>query len=223
MHDLTQLVLHGGRGTVAEQPLELLGQVPVLGTEDLVDLRAEELRDDAGLVRERGLHLARDLLELVADVLRVHRRLLALEHARADLDRVRHDAHAALAGLHATGHVRGGRGIVDDDVVDDDAPQEDVDAGLAEGGGSFHDERVTVRAVPDGTSAQQTGDRVAREAVRTTRARASAGSTPAHAANARPEQESNAKLVLSAAGSGSPSAETRSGGPSQRPLPASSA
>ena len=40
------------------------------------------------LSRERGLDLARDLLELVADELRVDRRLLALEHPSADLDRV---------------------------------------------------------------------------------------------------------------------------------------
>ena len=45
-HDLPQLVLDRGGRPLAEQPLQLLGQVPVLGAEDLVDLGPEELGHD---------------------------------------------------------------------------------------------------------------------------------------------------------------------------------
>ena len=41
--------------------------------------------------------------------------------------------------------------IVDDDVLDDDTPHEDVDAGLAEGRGGFHVRRRTLRAPSDRT------------------------------------------------------------------------
>ena len=66
-----------------------LARCPFSGAEDLVDLGPEELGHHPRLVGERGLHLARDLLELVADELGVDRVLLALQHPRADLDRVR--------------------------------------------------------------------------------------------------------------------------------------
>jgi hypothetical protein len=112
--------------------------MPVLGPEDLVDLGAEELGDDPRLVGERGLDLARHLLELVADELGVDRALLALQHPRADLDRVHHDARRVVTGLDAPVQERRGRGIVDDDVVDDHAPHQDVDAGNSERRGGFH-------------------------------------------------------------------------------------
>ena len=57
-----------------------------------------------------------------------------------------------LARLHAAVQERRGGGIVDDDVLDDHPPHEDVDAGLAEGRGGFHGERLTVRAAPDRTA-----------------------------------------------------------------------
>jgi hypothetical protein len=132
-------VLHGGRGALAEQALQFLGEVPVLGAEDLVDLGTEELRDDPRLVRERALHLARDLLELVADELGVDRRVLALQDARADLDRVRDHVHGILAGIDAAIDERGRRRVVHDDVVDDHTPHQDMDARVAEWRSGFHD------------------------------------------------------------------------------------
>ena len=138
-HHLLELVLDRGRRLLAEQPPQLLGQVPVLLAEDLVDLRAEELGDHPRLVRERALHLARDLLELVADELRVDRRLLALQHPRADLDRVRDDLDRVLARLDPAVDERRRRRIVDDDVVDKHTPHQDVDPRLAEGRSGFHD------------------------------------------------------------------------------------
>ena len=148
-----QLVLHGGRRAVAEQARAArLRQVPVLGPEDLVDLGPEELGHDPRLVGERGLDLARDLLELVAHELGVDRGLLALEHPRADLDRVDHDARRRpRPPRSARSQERGGRGIVDDDVLDDHPPHQDVDAGLAEGRGGFHGERPRYARAPDGT------------------------------------------------------------------------
>ena len=119
--------------------------MPVLGAEDLVDLGPEELGHDPRLVGERGLDLATHLLELVAHELGVDRVLLALEHARADLDRVHHHAGRVLARLDAPVQERRGRGIVDDDVVDDHAPHQDVHARLAKRGGGFHADHATSR------------------------------------------------------------------------------
>ena len=126
--------------------------MPVLGAEDLVDLGPEELGDDPRLVRERGLDLARDLLELVAHELRVDGGLLALQHARADLDRVGHDLRPASspASIRRSTNAAVG-GIVDDDVLDDHPPHQDVDAGLAEGRGGFHGSDPTLRGAPDRT------------------------------------------------------------------------
>ena len=130
-HHGLQPVLHGGGGLVPEQARELARQHPGLGPEHLVDLRAEELRDHARLVGERRLDLARDLLELVAHELRVQPRLLALQHARADLDRVVDHAHRVLAGLQPRAHEGGRRRIVDDEALHEHAPHEHVDPLLA--------------------------------------------------------------------------------------------
>ena len=45
-------------------------------------------------------------------------------------------------------------GIVDDDVLDDHAPHQDVDAGVAKWCGGLHEQPPTLRAAPDGTSAR---------------------------------------------------------------------
>ena len=86
-------MLHRDRRLVAELALERLGQVPVLGPEDLVDPLVEELGHRARPLGERGLDLARGLLELRPYEVGVGLGLLAVEHAGADLDRV--DQHAA--------------------------------------------------------------------------------------------------------------------------------
>ena len=55
----------------------------------------------------------------------------ALEHARTDLDRVDDHVRGVLAPFHAAVEERRRGGIVDDDVLDNHAPHEDVDARLA--------------------------------------------------------------------------------------------
>ena len=137
-HHGLQLVLDGDRRLGAEQPLELLGEVAVLGCEHVVHALAEELRDRAGLLGERALDLARDLLELRPHEVGVDLGLLAREDPRADLDRIHeHDGGvgprlAALAHQVDGAAVAHGEGVGDDDVADDG------DAGRAEWRGGFH-------------------------------------------------------------------------------------
>jgi hypothetical protein len=71
------------------------------GRERLVHLLAELVGHLAGAVGERHLHLARDLVELVLDELRVGAGLLAVEHARADLHGVGDHLDRVVARLLA--------------------------------------------------------------------------------------------------------------------------
>src|SRR5205814_10633316 len=81
-------VLHRDIALVGEVTLEPLAQMAALRAEHLVPLPAELLRALLGSFGEPRLDLARRALELVAHEVRVGSRLLALEHARADLEGV---------------------------------------------------------------------------------------------------------------------------------------
>ena len=125
---------------------------PFSGAEDLVDLGAEELGHHARLVGEGGLDLARDLLELVADELGVHARP-ARAPAPARRSRSRRSTTptgSSPASIRAV-QERGGRRIVDDDVLDDHAPHQDVDAGWRSGVAASISDHPRYGAVPDGT------------------------------------------------------------------------
>ena len=98
---------------------------------------------------ERRVELARGLLELRAHELGVDAGQLAVEHARADLDRLDHEAHRVLA---LAGQARGGL-VVDGQLLDVQPPVADVDLREGETDGSFHERRRTVRPAPDGTAA----------------------------------------------------------------------
>ena len=80
-----------------------------------------------------AVELARGLLELRAHELRVGAGLLAVEHARADLDRLDDEAHRVVA---LGGQPHGGL-VVDREEVDRQAAVGDLDAGEGEGEGSF--------------------------------------------------------------------------------------
>ena len=141
-HDRAQLVLDGDARLRPEQPLELLGQVAVLRPEHVVDALAQELGDDARLVRERLLDLARDLLELRPHELGVDLGLLAGEDPGADLDRVDQHAGGVGPGLLAVADEVHGDAVAHGEAVGDDDVAEERDPGWAQGRGSFHDGRV---------------------------------------------------------------------------------
>ena len=84
------------------------------------------------------VQLARGLLELRAYELGVGARLLAVEHARADLDRLDDEARRILT----LGGEPDGRLVVDRQPVDREAAVDDVDPREGERGGSFHSHRV---------------------------------------------------------------------------------
>ena len=117
LHGVSRLVLDRLGAAVREQLLERPGQPAALGVEYLVELRAELLGGRARLLAELGLHGLRHLLELGLDELGVGRRLLAVEHPRADLDRVRDDLVRIRSLLH-----QAHQAVVDDhEAVDLDA------------------------------------------------------------------------------------------------------
>ena len=79
----------------------------------------EELGDRARLLGELLLDVLRGLLELGLDELGVRAGLLAVEHARADLDGVAHDLDRVVAVLLALTHQPDGAFVLDDEAVDD--------------------------------------------------------------------------------------------------------
>ena len=85
---------------------------PVLA-EGLVDLRVEPLGDDAGALGELAA-TPRGLLELGSHEVGVRAGLLAVEHPRADLDRVERQLPRVLV-LARKAH---GAFVVDDEAVD---------------------------------------------------------------------------------------------------------
>ncbi len=96
--------------------------MPVLGAEHLVDARIEPLGDDPRALDERGIELARGLLELGPHELGVGAGLLAVEHARADLDRIGHEPRDVVAALLALARQPHGARVVDDEAVDQRRP-----------------------------------------------------------------------------------------------------
>ena len=94
-------VLHRDRGLVAEVARQRLGHVAVLGPEGVVDALVEALGHQPRALDEGRVELARGLLELGLDEVGVGARLLAVEHAGADRDRVEHQPRDVLAVLLA--------------------------------------------------------------------------------------------------------------------------
>ena len=84
------------------------------------------------------LQLARGLLELGLDELRVGAGLLAVEHARADLDGVADRLDRVVAVLLARANEADGALVLDDEAVDRDAIADDADVRLPEWSGCFH-------------------------------------------------------------------------------------
>ena len=136
--ELAHAVLHRGGAAVAEELLEVAGEPAGLGPEDLVDLGPEVLGDRARLVGELALDLARHALELGLHVLRVGRGLLAVEHARADLDRVPDGLDGIVARLLALAHEPDGAFVLEVELADDEPVADHGDMGLPEWGCGFH-------------------------------------------------------------------------------------
>ena len=78
------------------------------------------------------------LLELRLHELRVRAGLLAVEHARADLDRVADRLGRVVAVLLALANDANGALVVDDEAVDRDDIAEYADVRLPEWSGCFH-------------------------------------------------------------------------------------
>ncbi len=110
----------------------------VLGAEDLLDALVEVLRDLAGRVGELRVEVAGGLLELRLDELRVRAGLLAVEHARADLDGVADRLGRVVAVLLALANDANRALVVDDEAVDRDDIAEYADVWLPEWSGCFH-------------------------------------------------------------------------------------
>ena len=117
---LANAVLHRRGAAVAETPLELLRELTVLLAEYLADELFEELGDRARLLGELRLDVARGLLELGLDELGVGAGLLAVEHARADLDGVADGLGGVVPVLLALPDDADGALVVDDEAVDRD-------------------------------------------------------------------------------------------------------
>ena len=117
-----------------------------------------QLRDDLlGGRAQARLDVARGLLQVGAQHLDARARLLAIQHAGADLDRVGDDARRVLARVDRARDELGGDGVVDDDVLDDQAADERVDAGRAERGGGLHVQGRRLRPSADVEAAQPLG------------------------------------------------------------------
>src|SRR3954469_24657069 len=110
--------------------LDRLRDVPRLGPERLVDLAADLLGHLAGALGEHELDLARRLVELALHELGVGAGLLAVEHARSDLDRVRDHADGVGARLLPLPDEPDGALVVDDEAVDGEAVADRAYVGL---------------------------------------------------------------------------------------------
>jgi hypothetical protein len=138
LHQLAHPVLHRSRTPVTEPPLQFLGELAVVLTEDGRELLLEVLVDRARLVRELMLERARGLLELRLHELRVRAGLLAVEHAGADLHGVEHRLHGVVAVLLALADEPDRAFVLDNEAVDGDAVTEHADVGMPEWSGCFH-------------------------------------------------------------------------------------
>ena len=136
------LVLDGRARALAEVLLEQLGHDAGLGAEGRVDALRQLRADGPGALGELRLDLARLALELGLDVLRVGGRVLAVEHARADLDGLDDEIREVLAGVLALAGEAHGALVGQRQVLDADAVADQGDAVSEDGGGSFHDDLV---------------------------------------------------------------------------------
>ena len=141
---MTELVLDGGVEPLAEQPLELLGEVPVLGAEDLLDALVEELRDGAARGRRTTASTSAEAFSNSARTKSVCDAACSRASTRAPITTA---SISTLAGSSPASIARAhelDRPVVGDhQPVDDDGVGEDGDAGEAEGCGGFHGEDVT--------------------------------------------------------------------------------
>jgi hypothetical protein len=113
----------------------------------------EPLRHDPRAVDERRVELAGGLLELGLDEVGVGAGVLAIEHPRADGDRIEDEARDVLAQLLALARELDRAGVVDDEAVDPETIALGSHLGEGETSGSFHDlSRRTVGMGPDGTA-----------------------------------------------------------------------
>jgi hypothetical protein len=112
--------------------------VAVLRPEHLVDAIVEELRELARTVRELTVQIVRRLLELRLHELGVCAGLLAIEHARADLDGVQHDPDRIVAVLLALTDEPDGAVVLDHEAVDRDPVAHHAHVCLPEWSCSFH-------------------------------------------------------------------------------------
>ena len=119
--------------------LERPGEVPAVGAEELVHLLPQVLGHLLGPLGERRLDIARRAVELAAHEVGVGARLLAIEHARADLDRVDHRPRGVVAGLLALADEPHRALVVNHEPVDREAVADRADMRLSQGRGGFHD------------------------------------------------------------------------------------
>src|SRR3954452_20258821 len=140
------LVLHGLGAAVAEMAIERLRDMAVLGAEGLVDLAVELGGDLAGALGELPGEVACGALELRLDEVGVGPRLLPVEHARADLERVAHELRRIVARVEPLGDQADEALVLDRQPVDADAVAHDVDVREREWGRCFHGEGSEARA-----------------------------------------------------------------------------
>ena len=113
-------------------------EVPVLRAEHLLDALVEVLGHLACPVGELRVEVRGGLLELRLDELRVRAGLLAVEHARADLDGIADRLRRVVPVLLALANDANRALVVDDEAVDRDDVAEYADVGLPEWSGCFH-------------------------------------------------------------------------------------
>ena len=118
--------------------LERAREVPAVGAEELVDLLPEVVGHLLGPLRERRLDVARRAVELAPHEVGVGACLLAIEHARADLNGVDHRSHRVVAGLLALSHEPHGALVVNNQPVDREAVADRADVRLSQGCCGFH-------------------------------------------------------------------------------------
>src|SRR5215217_1221740 len=148
-HRGLDLVLDGGAGVRAEVAVQHARDMALLGAEGLLQPRPELGDDLLGRRAQALLDLVGGLLEVGAQHLDARARLLAVQHAGADLDRVGDHARGILAGVDRAPDQLGGDRVVDHDVLDDQPADERVDAGAAEWRCGFHEQRRRLRASAD--------------------------------------------------------------------------
>ena len=146
------LVLDGGARLGAEVAGEHARDVPAVRPERLLELLAQLGGHGLGGRAQLQFDLLGRVLEVLPQDLHAGAGLLTVEHAGADLDRVRDHASGIVPRVDPRTHQVGCRRIVDDDVLDDQPAQQGGDAGMAQGcGRGFHGPR-TLGLHPDGSA-----------------------------------------------------------------------